>query len=239
MAEKGTYAVAPFPPTWAARPWGSIMRRIRPWLYLAHVTTRPLYEIPRLLPPEGIEVRYPTREELHDAADRGDMMLDKQRVDDSLARGDLCSVAFDGKKLIGYAWNAFRTAPHVDDIWIEFQAPYRYGYKSFVLPEYRGRRISNGTAPHSDADSIRQGFTHAISFVETHNYKSIRANCRHPGRRFEGIAGYFRLFGKVFPFRSPPVKRLGFRFIPPGERPLPSDGNQVLLQAAAGERPGE
>ncbi len=229
MADKGTYAVAPFPPAWAERPWGSLMRRIRPWLYFAHVTTRPLFEVPRLLPPEGIEVRYPTREELHAAADSGNMMLDRERVDASLDRGDLCSAAFDGGRMIGYAWNAFRTAPHIDDIWVEYQPPYRYGYKSFVLPEYRGRRISNGMAPHSDADSIRRGFTHAISFVETHNYKSIRATCRHPGRRFEGVAGYFRLFGKVIPFRSAAVKRLGFRFVPPEEAKELSDGNRVLF----------
>ncbi len=231
MADKGIYAVAPFPPAWAERPWGSIMRRIRPWLYFAHVTTRPLFEDPRLLPPEGIEVRYPTREELHTAADRGDMMLDAQRLEDSLARGDLCSAAFDDGKMIGYAWNAYRSAPHIDDIWIEFRPPHRYGYKSFVLPEYRGRRISNGMATHSDAESIKRGFTHAISFVETHNYKSIRANCRHPGRRFEGIAGYFRLFDKVIPFRSPAVKRLGFRFIPPEEAQLSSGESPVLLSA--------
>ena len=229
MADKGNYAIAPFPPAWAERPWGSIMRRIRPWLYFAHVTTRPLFETPSLLPPEGIEVRYPTREELHAAADSGDMLLDKQRLDESLARGDLCSAAFDGDKMIGYAWNAFRTAPHIDDIWVEFQPPYRYGYKSYVLPGYRGRRISNGMAPQSDADSIKRGFTHAISFVETHNYKSIRSSCRHPGRKFEGIAGYFSLFGKVIPFRSPAVKRLGFRFIPPEEAHLLSEGNQTLL----------
>jgi len=221
--------LAPFPPSWAERPWGSLMRRIRPRLYFAHVTTRPLFEAPRLLPPEGIEVRYPTREELQAAAGRGDMMLDGPRLDDALARGDLCSAAFDGNRMIGYAWSAFRTAPHIDDIWIEFQPPYRYGYKSFVLPEYRGRRVSNGMATQSDADSIERGFTHAISFVETHNYKSIRATCRHPGRRFEGIAGYFRLFGKVIPFRSPAVKRLGFRFIPPEEAQLLSDKHQVLL----------
>lgn len=215
MADKRIYAVAPFPPTWAERPWGAIMRRVRPWFYLAHVTTRPLFEVPRLVPPDDIEVRYPTREELHAAAENDEMLLDKARLDESLDRGDLCTAAFDGDRMVGYAWNAFRTAPHIDDIWIEFREPFRYGYKSFVLPEYRGRRISNGMAPHTDADSIKRGYTRAISFVDTHNYKSIRSSCRHPGRTFEGVAGYFRLFGKVIPFRSPAVKRLGFRFVPP------------------------
>jgi hypothetical protein len=200
------------------------MRRLRPWFYFAHVTTRPLFEAPRLTPPDGIEVRYPTQAELLAAADRGDMMLDRERVEDALAHGDLCSAAFDGDRMVGYAWNAFRKAPHINAIWIEFQAPYRYGYKSFVLPEYRGRRISNGMAPHSDKDSINRGFTDAISFVETHNYKSIRATCRHPGREFVGVAGYLYLFGRLLPFRSPSVRKLGFRFVPPGEDSLHSDG---------------
>ena len=159
-------------------------------------------------------------------------MLDKKRVDDSLDRGDICSAAYDDGRLIGYAWNAYQRGPHTDDIWIEFQKPHRYGYKSFVLPEYRGRRISNGMAPHSDADSIKLGYTRAISFVETHNYKSIRANCRHPGRTFEGVAGYLRLFGKVIPFRSPRVKRLGFRFVPPDEAQPSAKEDSALLSGS-------
>lgn len=193
------------------------MRRLRRWFYFAHVTTRPLLEAPHLLPPEGIEVRYPSQAELDEACARGDMLLDKARIDASLARGDICSASFAGDEMVGYAWNAYTMAPHIDDIWIEFQAPYRYGYKSFVHPDHRGQRISNGMAGHSDPDSIQMGFTQAISFVETHNYKSIRSNRRHPGREFIGFAGYFSLFGRVIPFRTRSVKKLGFRFVPPEE----------------------
>lgn len=217
MDDQSNYAVVSFPPAWAARPYGWLMRRIRRWFYFAHVTTRPLLETPQLLPPEGIEVRYPTQAELREASAREDMLLNLSRTEASLARGDICTASYSDGEMIGYAWSAYTMAPHIDEIWIEFQPPYRYGYKSFVHPDYRGKRVSNGMAAFSDADSIRKGFTHAISFVETHNYKSIRSNRRHPGREFIGFAGYLNLFGRIIPFRTPAVKNLGFRFVPPEE----------------------
>jgi hypothetical protein len=200
------------------------MSTLSRWVYVAHVTTRPLLEVTQFATPEGIVVRYPSPAELLAACERGDMGLDRDWVDEALARGDLVAAAFDGVEMIGYMWSSYSAAPHIEGIWIEFCAPYRYGYKSFVHPDYRGRRISNRVSAYSDADSLRRGFTHAISVVKTQNYKSIRANQRHPGREYVGLAGYLCLFGRVLPFRSPAVKKLGFRFVPPdevSERPAP------------------
>lgn len=216
------HAVVPCPPAWAQRPYGWLMRHLRQWIYVVHVTTRPLQEATHFATAEGIDVRYPTSAELLEACKRGDIGLDRSWVNEALARGDLIAAAFDGVKMIGYMWSSYSTAPHTDGIWIEFQAPYRYGYKSFVDPDYRGRRISNRISAYSDLDSMRRGFTQAISFVETHNYNSIRSNQRHVGREYVGIACYFNVFGRVFPFRSPAVKRLGFRFVPPDELPVSS-----------------
>ena len=140
------------------------------------------------------------------------MGLQPSDVEAALSRGDICAAAFRNDRMVAYTWRSFSTAPHVDGLWVEFERPYRYGYKMFTHPDCRGQHLQEAIGGLTDAMCIERGYTRSISFVETHNYPSVATDLRRGNRRV-GWAGYLKLFGWVFPFRSPGARRHTFRFV--------------------------
>lgn len=160
---------------------------------------------------DGLTMRKATRDDLVAAAQENPNELSLTFIDDALARGDYCVGAFDGSHMVAWAWASFTTAPHGDGLWVEVNAPYSYGYKWFTKPEYRGRGIIGKIAILRDKLGAESGVTHNVGFTETHNYASWQSN-RRLDTQFVGYAGYFRLFGKSYPFRTPGVVKHTFRF---------------------------
>ena len=132
-------------------------------------------------------------------------------VEAAFDRGDLCHATFIRGEIVGYGWTSFVRCPHIDDIWVEFARTYRYGYKGFTRASHRGQGVSGGMYGFTDARCMEAGCRRTISFVEMHNYSSLRDSYKHGNQRV-GFAGYVRLFGRVFPFRSPGAKKHTFRF---------------------------
>jgi hypothetical protein len=87
----------------------------------------------------------------------------------------------------------------------------RYVYHTYTRPEYRGRRLPAALNALDETEAAAQGRTHTISFVESHNYPSIAFGNRL-GNRCIGYAGYVRLCGRPYPFRTPGARRHGFQF---------------------------
>ena len=162
----------------------------------------------------GLDVRRMTREELYQLADSLPSEIDRPFIDAALERGDFCTAAFDGNTVAAFVWRSFSTAPHGHGLWVGFEKPYRYGYKAYTLPAYRGRHLQDPTAIVSDQECLANGFTYALSYVAIQNFPSIRSDMRR-GNRLVGFAGYVRLFGRAFPFRWPGVRKHGFRFYTP------------------------
>ena len=190
-----------------------IMSLLKPWLTLFRLNTRRLAPVP--LPtelPATYWVRIVTRDELVTAAGDPVMELGPAEFDDALARGDICAGVFDGDRLIAYIWRSFSAAPHRDGLWATFERPYRYGYKGFTHPDYRGQRLQDPVSHLTNALCIERGYPLAISLIESHNYASIVGSARR-GNTEVGWAGYFKLFGRVYPFRSPGAKRHTFNFV--------------------------
>ena len=111
--------------------------------------------------------------------------------------------------MVAYVWRSYSGAPHQDGLWVAFDKPYRYGYKAYTLPDYRGRHLLDNTL--TDPICLSRGYTHGVSFVETHNYSS-HINNQRIGNQPVGFAGYIKLAGHSYPFRTPAVKKIGFRF---------------------------
>ena len=204
-----------------------VMVRLRRWLVVCRIHVRLLSNDPAYGDElEGdITVRLATREDLLRAAEELPDELTVEFIDASLRRGDLCVGAFDGSILVSFVWRAFTAtpnedglAPHQDEIWVGFEKPYRYGYKSFTRPEYRGRHLQDPVARLSDRMCIERGYMYDINSVETHNYPSIASVKRH-GHRLVGFAGYLMVWGRVYPFQSRGAKRHTFRFYKPSGRP--------------------
>lgn len=166
----------------------------------------------------GRTARIATRSELMLAARDPVMGLRPESIDAALERGDMCSAVFEQERMLAYAWRAFSTAPHVDGLWVTFERPYRYGYKSLTHPDYRGQHLQSLASPVTDAACIERGYRKTLGFVESHNYASI-TNSLRLGNRLVGWAGYFKFFGRVYPFRSPGARKHTFRFVRSEARP--------------------
>ncbi len=197
-----------------------IMSFLKPCLTLCRIHTRTpdLAERIRGLR-EGHSVRIASREDLIRAAEDPVMGLVPTKIDAALDRGDICAAAFDGDKMVAYAWRSFSIAPHVDGLWVTFEHPYRYGYKALTHPDYRGQHLQDAISAVSNAPCIERGYTEALSIVESHNYASITQDLRR-SNRVVGWAGYLKLLGRVYPFHTSGARRHTFRFVrseaPPG-----------------------
>ncbi len=136
--------------------------------------------------------------------------LDPKLAQAALARGDLCVVTYVGKVIAAYGWVAYDQAPHTNHIWVQFGPGLRYNYKSFTLPEFRGRRI-RGSYGALDTPDAARGITHSIEFISPRNTASRRAEARNGGQQI-GWAGYWTLGKRTFCFASTGARCLGFRF---------------------------
>jgi GNAT superfamily N-acetyltransferase len=190
----------------------AVMRLCRPWLMLCRVQTRANQPLQGELElPQGIEVRLANRADLLQAAAEMPEQLSPDFFDAALARGDICVAAFAEGSIVSLQWASFTTAAVTDPLWVRFQAPYRYGYRGYTRPAYRGRRIAKAVMRCCDALCLERGYSHTIVYAEVHNYASL-ANLARLGNRSIGFAGYLHCFGHYLPFRSPGVKVEGFRF---------------------------
>lgn len=202
-----------------------VMPRLASVLQVSYALTRPLGHRQAVHSHAGCSIRIVTLQDLEAASAERGMDLDPEAFRRAIDRGDICVGAFDGDRLVAYTWRAFQTAPHNNGLWVQFRPPFRYGYKALTLPAYRGLHLQEAMAPLLDEMSIRRGYTHAISFIETHNHPSLRMSLRS-GNRIVGLIGYVRVFGRYFPFRSRGAANLGFGFSPRKDSTSTTPGNR-------------
>ena len=164
-------------------------------------------------PPTGIEMRTVSAEEMA-LWDESELAVTPTKAAQAFARGDLCVGAFDGTRLIGYAWFASRPAPHVDGLWMAFDSNAVYIYRALVRPEYRGRGIAPALYHFADRRFLEQGKGYAIICVNIYNRPSIAA-AQRSGASTAGYTAYWTAGGRFLTVRSPGAKRCGFRFYRP------------------------
>ena len=197
--------------------WHATMSRLRPWVLFTRVYRKPIEEHINATLGERFDLHTPSREELDRAYAHFGKNLMRDSVEQALARGDVCMAAFDrdsDNRMVGFSWGARKTAPHGDGLWVEVEYPYLYGYKAYVDPEYRGLGINVALIVERDKTIAQEGYRSSVGFVETHNYASVHSNVRM-GSQPAGYAGYIKLFGRAFPFRSPKARASTLRFYRP------------------------
>ena len=127
----------------------------------------------------------------------------------AIARGDICEGAFEGSNLVAYCWRTTTHACVTSDLWLRLHGRgIRYGYKAFVLPEYRGIRLSGSNARFHDHLFIKDGINDDVGYIALHNLASIKNAYRDPNRNFIGLAGFLKFGGRYFTFRTPKVRTL-------------------------------
>jgi GNAT superfamily N-acetyltransferase len=162
--------------------------------------------------PEGLEMHILTPTEVRRHVDEPRLDFRDASVTQALARGDVCIGAFEGDQLVAFTWRALKgPVPHTP-LWdVVWNPGLVYRYKAYTLPEYRGLHIHEVLSKEIDRYLGEQGHTVGLSFIETHNFSSIRTLARKVRRRI-GYAGYIQKSRLCFSFRTAGCRRLGFAF---------------------------
>jgi len=178
-------------------------------LHLWSVQTRPIY--PEFEMPHAHAERFTFRRlDLEDAlvaARDPALLLREGAVRTAFARGDICVGAYDGDRLVAYTWRTLSQAPVTDTVRIRLlRKSMRYGYKSLVLPPYRGMRLSHSVARFWDHNFLAMGVDHDVGYVALHNLASMRSTFREPNRKRIGYAGYIQVGDRHWSFRTRGVR---------------------------------
>src|SRR5688572_1913890 len=160
---------------------------------------------------DGIECRLLTEREVLDFAVEPALQLDAAWIRNAFANGGACLGALQAGRLIGYNWLAYADTQYARGVWLRLQVPFRYSYKTFVRPEYRGRRIAQALHALADQSELRRGRFLAVNLVDACNHASLAA-LRRTGSRTLGWIGFSKCLGVVLAFHSPGVRRAGLRF---------------------------
>lgn len=210
------------------RRWGLLVAaqyalgwRLRKWfgLHLNGIYTRPLIPPGIGLNVEGKGYAYRVFEPGDEHAllgflDNSELRLEEAFVRNAFAKGDACGAVILGGRLISYSWMAFTPTRDTPGVYVEFGPQYRYGYKAFTLPQFRGRHVMRVFKAYGDDYCVRRGRELAIAFIATDNFSSIRASLGAGSQRI-GFAGYWKLGPLFISFRTAQVRAAGFRFFKP------------------------
>lgn len=150
-------------------------------------------------------------------ANRLGLDMREEFVHDALEKGDVCDAILFEEEIVAYKWSAFTPTHEVDGVFVGFGDNYRYGYKAFTLPEYRGHHLLRAFRHVRDRYCIvTRGRTHTISYIAVDNRSSIHYMISIGNRRI-GFAGFLKRGPIFWPFRTPGARRHGFRFFMPPE----------------------
>lgn len=176
--------------------------------------SRPLQAGDALASLGGLRLRPIDRAEAVELCEDPELDLVKEKLSAAYARGDACVAAFEGTRLAAYCWLAFSPLPHLDGVWVAFDAGAVWTYKSFVRPAYRGRGIAPALYRFADGACRERGRGFSIICVEIHNRASIGAAMR---ARYSsaGYGGYARSRDACRSWMSAMAARQGVRFYLP------------------------
>lgn len=180
---------------WRRTAISAVLQRAEQYLgiHVWAIFSRPAYEAFDLTPEQQrFEYRRLSREDCLAAAQTPGLALSEDFVSAAWARGDECFGAFDDGRLIAYLWRSTDTAPLFDDLWLQLRgSPKFYGYKTLVLPEYRGVRLFQVLRGLFDAEYVERGLTRSVGYVAMRNLPSMASLELDPEHERIGLALVF------------------------------------------------
>lgn len=179
------------------------------------VTHRHVYRVPAAssessLPPDP-RIRAVAQAELLALTADERLDLTQRWVGEARARGDRCLGAFLDGRFAGFVWLARRRAPHVDGIEVLVPENAQYRYKTFVLPEFRGRGIATALYLAADRLMAAEGACQAVLCIAPANEPSVRSAVASGAVRV-GTILFWHTPRRFVSFHSPGARRAGVRF---------------------------
>ncbi|MEO8718459.1 MAG: hypothetical protein ABI423_09605 [Burkholderiales bacterium] len=151
-------------------------------------------------------------DELLEQATRPELDMTEEFIREAIGKGDFCTATLVDGKIVSYGWSAFtRTQYELDGVDIVFPSGYRYGYRAFTVPEFRGRRLRYGAMPLRDSYCAERGCTQSLAYIRIGNFASLKTVPRLGITRI-GFALLYKNGPRFISWHSPGVKRIGLRF---------------------------
>ena len=141
--------------------------------------------------------------------------LDNDFLDEALAKGDRCYAMLKDGQLAAYSWYSLQpTRISPPELVVEFDSRDVYMYKGMTHAEHRGRRLYpigvNRALQWYQRCCGKEGL---VSYVESHNFDSLKA-CARMGYRTFGSIYLLHLMGRHAILNMPGCRRFGFQLKP-------------------------
>ncbi len=149
-------------------------------------------------------------QDLRRASENNALDLSPIFVDKSETKDDQCLGVLHDQQLVGYTWRTTNPVEIDSGIWLEFGDKVFYRYKSFVLPEHRGKNLLNQIKKLSEKHQLDQGRLNSVSCIETHNYPSIKASTKS-GDKTIGYSLFIKNRFGFYSWNSSGARALGVR----------------------------
>ena len=160
---------------------------------------------------DGYVFRKIKSDELFAACHNHKLNLSSIFVENSLRRGDECIGVLRKGNLVGFTWRTTLPTRVSGRVWVKFSDLACYHYKSFVLPECRGKNLLGKIILLSEKAYVDVGKSICVSYIESHNYASLKAS-RKSGNRTIGYAAYINNRSGFYSWHSAGAKAFGFCF---------------------------
>jgi GNAT superfamily N-acetyltransferase len=194
---------------WQAVAERSIHRLVR-WGRVLVIVQR-LDEFREVPPPPGITIRPANEADLPALVE---MMSHREveRFSESVSRGRLCFVAWQGERPVGYAWNADRFTSDITATACPLALPptATYLWNLYVLPEERSQGVGAALASARLRLARDRGLREGWTMIAPNNHASLRAVAKTggPNTRVIGELRYLKLLTRVYGHFSPVVTSL-------------------------------
>lgn len=166
----------------------------------------------------GIVLKVISKDELLQLAQDPRLDISKDFINSAFEQNHLPFGLLMDDKLAAYAWQSRSSVWLRENIFVEFPAEYRYGYKAFVLPEFRGQRLISLIYNFQSNYFLELGINKTIGYIEISNFASfanaeasVKSN-KTVKRMDLGYAGCWSKGPFFLAFRTPAAKTAGFRF---------------------------
>jgi GNAT superfamily N-acetyltransferase len=166
-------------------------------------------------PPQGVAIRWLDAAELRAHCVDGSLEMPLEPSLRALERGDQCTAAFDGDRVVGYVWSATTRAPDVDGLWLDVPANAIYRYKAFVRPEWRGRGIVAMLYHFDNGAFLARDRYLSLGYVAAENSASLSAAARSGATSLGTVVMYAPQPGPFLVWHSAGVRAAGLRFTRP------------------------
>lgn len=136
--------------------------------------------------------------------------LSKEFIETSLSSGAECFGVYDGNKLVHYSWFTNNPNQLTDDLLLEFNKSYVYGYKAFTEKNYRGKSLFALIHLKVLNDFVKRGIDHIFGVIELTNFPSLKSLYKI-GFSSVGKITVVRLLNKYYIKNSKAIKEKNFQ----------------------------